>query len=162
MKYTNYQLFWLVALRVTIGWHFLYEGLVKLTNPNWSSVGFLLDSEGFMSDFFQSMVANPDMLQWIDWINIWGLIAIGTGLILGSFCRVAVSAGILLLAMYYLSHPPFVGLKYAMPTEGSYLVVNKILIEMIAMVVLLVFPTSKLIGIDRLIFKEISSKDVRR
>lgn len=162
MKYTNYQLFWLVALRVTIGWHFLYEGLVKLTNPNWSSVGFLLDSEGFMSDFFQSMVANPDMLQWIDLINIWGLIAIGTGLILGTFCRVAVSAGILLLAMYYLSHPPFVGLKYAMPTEGSYLVVNKILIEMIAMVVLLVFPTSKLIGIDRLIFKEISSKDVRR
>ena len=152
MKYTNFQIFWLVALRVTIGWHFLYEGLVKLTNPNWSSVGFLLDSEGFLSEFYKGMAANPDLLQWIDWINIWGLIAIGAGLILGIFCRVAISAGILLLAMYYLSHPPFVGLSYAMPTEGSYLIVNKVLIEMIAIIVLLVFPTSKFIGLDRLIF----------
>ncbi len=152
MKYTNFQLFWLVTLRVIIGWHFLYEGLVKLINPNWSSVGFLLDSEGFMSGFFESLAANPGLLQWIDWINIWGLIAIGSGLILGAFCRVAISAGILLLAMYYLSHPPFVGLTYAMPTEGSYLIVNKVLIETAAMIVLLVFPTSRFIGIDRLIF----------
>ncbi len=152
MKYTKHQLFWLVTLRVAIGWHFLYEGLVKLTNPNWSSVGFLLDSEGPFSGLFQNMAANPNVLQWIDWINIWGLIAIGAGLILGIFSRVAISAGILLLAMYYLSHPPFVGLKYAMPTEGSYLIVNKVFIEMIAMIILLVFPTSKFIGIDRLIF----------
>ena len=154
MKYTNFQLLWLVFLRVTIGWHFLYEGLVKLINPNWSSVGFLLDSGGFMSNFFESLATNQGLLQWIDWINIWGLIAIGLGLILGAFCRVAISAGILLLAMYYLSHPPFVGLTYAMPTEGSYMIVNKILIEMIAMIVLLVFPTSKLIGFDRLIFSK--------
>ena len=152
MKYTNHQLFWLVTLRVIIGWHFLYEGLVKLINPNWSSVGFLLDSEGFLSGFFESLAANPGLLQWIDWINIWGLIAIGSGLILGVFCRVAISAGILLLTMYYFSHPPFVGLTYAMPTEGSYLIVNKVLIEMVAMIVLLVFPTSRFIGIDRLIF----------
>lgn len=152
MKYKNYQLFWLVVLRVTIGWHFLYEGMVKLINPNWSSVGFLLDSEGFLSGVFKSMAANAGLLQWIDWINIWGLIAIGIGLILGIFCRVAISGGVLLLAMYYLSHPPFVGLSYAMPTEGSYLIVNKVLIEMITMIVLLVFPTSKFIGVDRLIF----------
>jgi hypothetical protein len=38
-----------------------------------------------------------------------------------------------------------------MPAEGSYLVVNKILIELMAMGVLLAFPTNKLFGLDRLI-----------
>lgn len=154
MKYTNHQLFWLVALRVTIGWHFLYEGLAKLTNPNWSSVGFLLDSEGHLSGFFLSLASNPDLLYWADLLNIWGLIAIGVGLILGLFSRIAIASGILLLTMYYFSHPPFVGLSYAMPTEGSYLIVNKVLIEMMAMIVLLLFPSSRRIGIDRLIFSK--------
>ena len=26
------------------------------------------------------------------------------------------------MAFYYLSHPPFIGLKYAVPSDGSYLV----------------------------------------
>jgi thiosulfate dehydrogenase [quinone] large subunit len=151
MKYTNFQLFWLVALRVLIGWHFLYEGLVKLANPNWSSVGYLLDSQGFMRSFFVSLASDQNTLAVVDFLNIWGLIAIGLGLILGLFSRPALLTGIILLAFYYLSHPPFAGLKYALPLEGSYLVVNKILIEMVAMIVLFCFPTSKIIGIDRLL-----------
>ena len=86
-------------------------------------------------------------------MNMWGLVAIGLGLILGLFSRVALYGGILLLFFYYLSHPPFVGLKYGLPMEGSYLIVNKNLIELAAMIVLLLFPTSKIIGVDRLIFK---------
>ncbi len=54
INYSNTQLFWLVALRVLIGWHFLYEGLVKVINPNWSSAGYLMDSQGFLAGFFQS------------------------------------------------------------------------------------------------------------
>ena len=45
-----------------------------------------------------------------------------------------------------------VGYAYSMPTEGSYLVVNKVLIELAALVVLLAFPTGRLVGLDRLIF----------
>jgi thiosulfate dehydrogenase [quinone] large subunit len=37
--------------------------------------------------------------------------------------------------------------------EGSYLLINKTLIEMVALIVLLYFPTGKVIGIDRLLFK---------
>jgi len=153
MNYSFPQKFWLVALRIAIGWHFLYEGLAKITNANWSSVGYLLDSEGFLKDFFVNTLAgNPNMLQVIDFLNIWGLILIGLGLILGSFERIATISGILLLVLYYLSHPPFVGLKYAVPSEGSYLVVNKILIEMIALAVVFVFPTNREFGLDRFIF----------
>jgi len=150
---TNDQKLTLVALRLAIGWHFLYEGLVKLANPNWSSVGYLLDSEGFLKGFFYNLASNPDVLKVVDFLNIWGLILIGLGLILGAFTRVAIISGIVLMVFYYLSHPPFVGLKYAVPSDGSYLVVNKMVIEALALGVLLVFPTWKEWGVDRWIWR---------
>ena len=153
MKYSNVQIGWLVALRLAVGWHFLYEGLVKLVNPDWSSVGFLLDSGGFMAGFYHRLASSPTTVNIIDLFNIWGLIFIGLGLILGFLSRPACIFGIALLAMYYLSHPPFVGLRFSVPSEGSYLIVNKTLIELIALAVLYVFPSSKIIGIDRFIFK---------
>ena len=146
---TTSQKLTLVFLRMAIGWHFLYEGLVKLANPNWSSVGYLLDSEGFLKGFFYSLASNTDVLKLVDFLNIWGLILVGAGLIFGAFTRVAIISGILLMAFYYLSHPPFVGLKYAVPSDGSYLVVNKMMIEALALGVLLVFPTWMEWGLDR-------------
>lgn len=153
MKYSKAQLGWLVVLRLAIGWHFLYEGLTKLMNPNWSSVGFLLDSGGFLQGFFNTLASNPDTVNIIDLINIWGLIMIGLGLILGFLTRPAIIFGIILLVLYYLSHPPFVGIRYSVPGEGSYLVINKTLIELIALAVLYVFPSSNYIGFDRFIYK---------
>lgn len=153
MIYSRGQLSWLVVLRLAIGWHFLYEGLVKLMNPNWSSVGFLLDSGGLMKGFFNMLADNPTAVNIIDQLNIWGLILIGLSLILGFLAKPAIISGIVLLAMYYLSHPPFVGIRYAVPSEGSYLIVNKTLIELFALCVLYVFPSSKFIGFDRFICK---------
>lgn len=147
---------WMVVLRVLIGWHFFYEGLVKLVNPNWTSVSYLMDSQGFLADFFINMAANPAVVPVVDFLNVWGLLAIGLGLILGLFTRVALVAGIVLLSFYYLSHPPFVGMKYALPMEGNYLLVNKVLIELVAMVILLFYPTGRFIGLDRLVFKRIT------
>ena len=151
-QYTKAQRNMLVLLRVLIGWHFLYEGVVKLINPNWSSYGYLMDAKGFMAGLYQTIAGNADILATADFLNIWGLIAIGIGLILGCFTRVAMISGIILLSFYYLSHPPFVGLNYALPTEGSYLLVDKILIELFTMVVLYLFPTHTEIGLDRFIF----------
>jgi thiosulfate dehydrogenase (quinone) large subunit len=152
MELRKTQLFWLVVLRVVIGWHFLYEGLVKLVNPNWSSLGYLLDSEGPLQDVFFRMASAPSLLQVVDYLNIWGLILIGFCLITGLFERIALTGGIVLLAFYYLSHPPLIGLSYGLPSEGSYLIVNKTFIELIALVVLLVFPTARRIGLDRIVF----------
>jgi thiosulfate dehydrogenase [quinone] large subunit len=149
---TKSQKLWLLALRIAVGWHFLYEGISKLANPNWSSVGYLLDSEGFMKQLFFNMASNPDVLKVIDILNVWGLILIGLGLLLGALTRVTIISGIVLLAFYYLSHPPFIGLKYAVPSEGSYLVVNKNLVELLALCVLWYFPTWKEWGVDRWIF----------
>lgn len=151
-KYSKPQLTGLVVLRVAIGWHFLFEGLVKISNPNWSSYFYLLDSKGIFEDFFKMLANNEQSLHIVDILNIWGLIIIGLFLMLGLFSKQAIIAGIALLSLYYLSHAPFFGLEYALPDTGSYWIIDKTLIEIFALVVLLTFPTSKEIGLDRLIF----------
>ena len=100
-NYTGWQLWSLVILRVAIGWHFLYEGLTKLLNPDWSSLGYLMDSKGLFSGMFHSMAGNVALLNVMDFINVWGLILIGAGLIVGLLTRTAAIAGIVLLAFYY-------------------------------------------------------------
>jgi len=140
---------------VAIGWHFLYEGVSKLMNPDWSSIGYLMDSRGWFEGLFHSMASRPVLLNVVDLLNIWGLILIGAALILGLFTRIAIVSGIILLAFYYLSHPPFIGASYMIPSEGSYLWVNKNLIELFMLWVILLFPTWKEVGIDRFIFNKI-------
>ena len=152
MSNTNYskiQRNLLVFLRFCIGWHFLYEGIVKLWNPNWSAGGYLADSAGLFKGLFYWMAGNSFVLEVIDFLNIWGLILIGLSLLTGFLTRWALIGGIVLLAFYYLSHPPLIDVQYALPSEGSYLFVNKNLIELAAMAVLWAFPTSQIIGLDR-------------
>ena len=157
-NYTPAQLSVLVILRILMGWYCLYEGIAKLMNPDWSSAPYLLDSGGWFSGLFESIANHPNLLMVVDQLNIWGLIAIGAGLIVGFMTRTATIAGIVLLSFYYLSHPPLIGLDYAMPTEGNYLWVNKTLIEIFVFAILLVFPTGQRLGLDRLIWK--SSNEV--
>jgi thiosulfate dehydrogenase [quinone] large subunit len=153
-NYTNLQTFLLVALRIILGWYFLYEGLVKIANPDWSSFGYLMDSEGVFAGMFHSMASNTDVVAVVDWLNKWGLTMIGLGLMLGLFTQLALFFGMLLLIMYFLSHPPLASVSYILPQEGSYLWVNKTLIEIVTIAVLLVFPTGHIFGMDRLIFKK--------
>lgn len=153
MHYSSGQLFALVLLRMLIGWHFLYEGVVKLWNPGWSARGYLLDSEGLFEGLFAWMATSSGVLDVVNFLNVWALILIGLGLLVGFLSRWAALGGIVLLAFYYLSHPPLIGVEYALPSEGSYLWVNKNLIELFALAVIMAFPTSKIIGLDRLVAK---------
>lgn len=153
-NYTNLQLWSLVILRVAIGWHFLYEGITKLINPNWSSLGYMMDSKGLFEGLFLSMAGNATVLNVMDFLNVWGLILVGAGLIVGLFTRVAAISGIVLLAFYYLSHPAIIGVTYAIPSEGSYLWVNKNLIELLTLWVIVLFPTWKVVGMDRFVFNK--------
>jgi thiosulfate dehydrogenase [quinone] large subunit len=152
-RYTAFQTFTLVLLRMLIGWHFLYEGIAKLLNPYWTSAGYLSESKWLFSGWFFAISDNPSLLKIVDFLNIWGQIAIGVALITGLLTSWACIMGVFLLLIYYVCNPPFVGYTYTVPSEGSYLIVNKILIEMAALVILLVFPTGKILGLDALLFK---------
>lgn len=147
-NYTPMQITILVLLRFLIGWHILYEGFSKLMVPNWSSLEFLKESKWILSGFSKWIISNAGVLHVVDFLNTWGLILIGAGLIIGLFTRAAAISGALLLFVYYLNSPPLIGLEYSIPTEGSYLVVSKTLIEVCALVVLAVFPTGVMAGLD--------------
>ena len=152
-RYTKGQLTALVALRWLIGWHLLYEGVAKLLNPYWTSADYLSQSTWWLSGLFRAMAANPTTLAVVDFLNTWGLILIGLGLVAGFLTRTATASGAVLLLLYYIANPPFVGTPTLLPAEGSYVIVNKTLIEFVGLVILLVLPTGHLIGLDRLLHR---------
>ena len=126
-------------LRVLIGWHFLYEGIIKILNPSWTAKEFLLGSRGLFSGLFHWIASGDQVMQVVDFLNAWGLTFIGLALILGLFTRTAAWSGVVLLSMYYLAYIPWGYNLYGTPSEGSYLLVNKTLIELVALVVVGVF-----------------------
>ncbi|GAB4319182.1 MAG: hypothetical protein Kow00127_11320 [Bacteroidales bacterium] len=140
----------MVILRVAIGWHFLFEGLSKVSHAGWSSITYLVDAGGPLAYVFHRMAASETAVSMVDQLNIWGQILIGLALILGLFERFALMAAAVMLALFYVAHPPFPGIDYLIEEQGNYFVVNMILIEFLAVWVLWYFPTSGYIGIKRL------------
>ena len=55
------------------------------------------------------------------------------------------------ILLFYLCNPPFVGYFYSIPSEGSYLIVNKNLVELGALVVILVTGSGRYAGLDRIV-----------
>lgn len=148
------QVLVLVLARVLMGWYCLYEGMVKVMNPSWSSFAYLNDSQGWFAGFFREMASNPELISLIDFLNVWGLVAIGLGLILGLLTRIATVGGIVLIALYCLSHPSLIDANYMLPTGETAMWVGKNLIFVFLLLILYLFPTGHIIGIDRLLFKK--------
>jgi uncharacterized membrane protein YphA (DoxX/SURF4 family) len=140
----------LVCLRLALGWQLLYEGLSKLLTPAWTSAPYLLWSRGFFAGFFHWLGSTPGLVRFVDLANISGLILIGTALTVGVFTRLASASGILLLGLYYLAQPPLIQTSYRIPVEGHSLVVNKNLVELLALAIFLLVPADRLWGLGRL------------
>ena len=141
----------ITVLRVFVGWHILYEGIAKLSSPSWSAAGYLKASRGPFAGLFKWLASQPNLLDNANLITMWGLTIVGVLLILGLFTRLASVGGIWLILLFYLCNPPFVGYFYSVPTEGSYLVVNKNLVELSALVVILLTGSGRFAGFDRIL-----------
>lgn len=139
----------LTLLRIFIGWHFLYEGFYKLAEESWTSKPVLNGSKWIMNGVYSWIADSPSVLSFVDSLNMYGMVILGFGLILGLFTRYLAAGGALLLLLFYLINPPLPGLYYTTPTEGHYLIINKNLIEMMALVALVFIPTGKFFGLDR-------------
>jgi thiosulfate dehydrogenase (quinone) large subunit len=150
MDNSRWQSGLLVTLRFLIGWHLLYEGIVKVLNPGWSAYAFLEGSQGFFAGVADWITSNQGILSVVDALNTWGLVAIGLALVLGLFTRPAAFAGATLLGLYYLFNPPFIGIVPTVPMEGSYLIVNKNLIEAVALLLIAVSPAARSFAVDAL------------
>jgi thiosulfate dehydrogenase [quinone] large subunit len=157
-RLSSFQQFALIALRTVIGWHFLYEAYYKIVSPAWSpvggpltpwsSVGYLKGASGPLARVFQRLI-NSGAAPWIDRSVKITLLLIGLSLLLGLFTRIGASGALLLLSLFYLLYVPTLGVPQP-NAEGTYLIVNKTLIEAIAVIVLLAFDTGSIAGLDLL------------
>ena len=117
----------ITIIRAAIGWHFLYEGLVKLFAEAWSAESYLNNTYGFLSGFYHWLAASSGRLSVVDFLNIWGLLLIGLALFLGLYVRWASLAGFFLLTLYYFAYPPF-GVSL-LGGDGTVFVINQLFIE---------------------------------
>ena len=146
----------LIVLRTLIGWHFLYEAYFKIMSPAWSrgggpltpwtSAGYLQGAGGPLGAIFHRLV-NAGWTVWLDRSVKVVLLVIGLSLILGLFTRVGLSLALAMLALFYLLYVPTLGIPQP-NNEGTYLIVNKTLIEAAAVAVLLMFDTGRIAGLD--------------
>lgn len=141
----------ITVMRVIVGWHFLYEGIAKLTSSSWSAVGYMRVSRGPFAAFFKWIASQPQLLDNANMITMYGLTIVGVLLMLGLFTRLAAVGGIGFVLLFYLCNPPFVGYFYSIPTEGSYLIVNKNLVELCALAVILLTRSGLFAGLDRIV-----------
>jgi uncharacterized membrane protein YphA (DoxX/SURF4 family) len=159
---------WLATiLRLIIGWHLLYEGYTKVIDPEWSSAPILAQSRWVLGDLFQWIASHDVATRIVDFLNAWGLFAAGLGLILGALTRWAAWGAALILMLYVVAFPPIPGYTFGVPMEGSYLVINKSIIEMVSLILIGALPLDFMYGFDRIyktwkdskIFKNTPSKE---
>lgn len=135
----NWKKLIITVFRMAIGWHFLYEGISKLWIENWSASSYLSAATGPFSGFYHWLASSDAMMAVIDPVNIAALIFIGLGLFIGLAIRLFYVSGIVLLMLYYFAYPPFGG-SLMSGVEGNLFVVNKNLIEALAMLLLVFIP----------------------
>lgn len=150
----------LVALRTLIGWHFAYEGFYKLMLPAWSRGGgrlapfsadsYLRSATGPFAGAFHAVAAHPSLVHVTDLIVPIGLLLVGLSLMLGLFTQIGCAGAVAFLTLFYLSQPPFGGMPQP-GAEGAYLVVNKNLIELSAVLTVMAFRTGAIAGLDMLL-----------
>jgi thiosulfate dehydrogenase (quinone) large subunit len=153
--YSNLHILLFSFLRILIGWHFVFEGFTKLfSTRTWTAKYTLQESVEPFASAFKAMRTNPSTMNYINSVNMNGLILIVLSLFIGLFAWPLKLLGILLLLFYYFANPPFTSLVASTQVEGNYWIVNKALIALAALFVLLVFPISHIAGIDRYIQKK--------
>lgn len=117
---------------------------------------FEKDLEGLLSPEQKEKGAVPqpqrtDVIEFVDLVTPWMLVAIGAGLLLGLFSRILAAAGAFFLLMTYLAVPALPWLPAPPASEGTYLFVNKNVIEMLALCALACAPTGRWFGLDAIL-----------
>ena len=89
----------------------------------------------------------------LDRLTAYTITAVGAGLLLGVFTKLWCLVGVGFLVMTYLAHPTVPWHSLPPNTEGNPLFINKNLIEALGMLVILVHPTGRWLGLDALFLR---------
>lgn len=135
----------LLVLRVLLGVLFLYAGISKLMDPEWSAAGFLGNAKTFSGLY--GWFGSEANIFWVNFLNEWGQVAIGLGLITGLFTSIAAISGIIMMILYY-----FPGLDFPYIGEHGFLVDDH-LIYAAALYVLFATKAGNYLGLDAFLKK---------
>ena len=89
------------ALRIMMGWTFLYAGIWQIWE-NYDAAGFL-NHVVTLHDFF-AVFAKPAALPYTNLLMKWGHLLIGLSLVSGFLVRISGPFAILLMVTYYFAH----------------------------------------------------------
>ena len=57
-RYSSFARFFLIALRLAIGWHCFVEGMEKFNTPSWSSETYLREATGPLKDYYRDVAGD--------------------------------------------------------------------------------------------------------
>jgi uncharacterized membrane protein YphA (DoxX/SURF4 family) len=101
---------------------------------------------------------SKEAIETLDKRTMWFITAVGAMLLLGLFTPLACLMGGVFLVATYLLHPPFPWLPLPPGTEGTPVFINKNVIEFLGLMVVMVHPTGRWMGLDaiwhRWVFKK--------
>lgn len=94
-----------VSLRLIMGWLFLYSGITKVLDPEWTASGYLLHGvpEGNPFAGVWTVLAGMPL---VDILFQFGLTLVGLGLILGAFTRWNAFWGSVMMLLIWASSLP--------------------------------------------------------
>jgi uncharacterized membrane protein YphA (DoxX/SURF4 family) len=125
------------ALRIAVGWYFLYMGIVSFLDPAWSILPDIKNAHTF-SQFYLGVA---QFAPYVSYLFKGLFVLIGVLLIIGMFVRVASFLGIVTVLFFYfpLLHFPYVG--------TSYYIVDDHIVIAIALVFLFASNAGKFLGV---------------
>jgi thiosulfate dehydrogenase [quinone] large subunit len=127
----------LILLRISVGWYFLYQGIVTILNPEWTILPYIKDP-GTFSNFYLYL-ARPDILPYVSYLVKGLFVLIGAFLIIGLFVRVFGLLGTILQLFFYF---PLLHFPYA----GSYYIVNQELLVALLVLYLVLIRAGEFFG----------------
>lgn len=126
-------------LRISLGFLFLYSGVTKILNTDWSSIKYLQNAKTFTGMY--SWMAQPSILPYINSINEWGQILLGISLVLGIGMRLSTTLGAILMTLYYFALP------FPHPNPQSFIVDEHVIYALI-MIYLGAVRAGRIYGIE--------------
>lgn len=135
----------LATLRISLGFLFLYAGITKVLDSEWTSAGFLMNAKTFTG--FYQYLASPGILPITDFVNEWSLTLLGVSLIFGIFVRLSGSLGAFLMILYY-----FPSLQFPYSGTNSY-IIDQHIIYALVLKFLAVSRAGRIWGLDKVISK---------
>jgi thiosulfate dehydrogenase (quinone) large subunit len=136
---TNTQKLSLFLLRISLGGLFLYAGLTKVINPQWTSAGYLKGAKAFGG--FYAWLASPGMIGLVDFMNEWGLTLLGISLLLGIGVRLSAVLGMALMLLYYIP------LGFPYPNTHAF-IVDEHIVYIFGLAVLAAFRAGRVWGLE--------------